>query len=32
MKDLKMVIPDREMKQNKKQEKKQVTINNEDNH
>ena len=32
MKDLKMVIPDREMKQNKKQEKKQVTVNNEDNH
>lgn len=32
MKYLKMVIPDREMKQNKKQEKKQVTVNNEDNH
>lgn len=32
MKDLKMVIPDREMKQNKKQEKKQVTVNYEDDH
>lgn len=32
MKYLKMVIPDREMKQNKKQEKKQVTVNYEDDH